>query len=119
MLGDPITLTIAGSAKALVRINQDSYSSEYYLKETGKEYRVRVRHSKDRVAAGAQPRDRHVITLTETVYPTPSSFEIVRQSSVTIVGNSSDGATEQQADLSGLMAFLTAANVQKLINWDS
>lgn len=78
-----------------------------------------MKHSKDRVAKGAQPRDRHVITLTETIYPTPTTFEVVRQSSVTIVGNNSDGAAEQQADLSGLMAFLTAANIQKLINWDS
>lgn len=119
MLGDTITITVNAVAKALSKINQDQYASEYYLKEEGKEFRLRVRHSKDRVAQGGAPRDRHVITFTETIYGTPTTSEIVRQSSVTIVGNAADAALAQQYDVSGLLAYLNAANVQKLINWES
>lgn len=119
MLGDTVTITVNAVAKALSKINQDQYASEYYLKETGKEFRLRVKHSKDKVAAGKTPRDRHVITFTETIYATAIVDEIVRQSSVTIVGNNSDLVVDQQQDLSGLLAYLSAANIQKLINWES
>lgn len=119
MLGDTITITINAVAKALSKINQDQYASEYYLKETGKEFRLRVKHSKDKVAAGQEPRDRHVITLTETIFATPTANAIFRQSSFSVVGNASDEVVAQEKDASGLMAFLTPANTQKLINWES
>lgn len=119
MLGDTITITVNSVAKALSKINQDQYSSEYFLKETVGEFRLKVRHSKDKVSAGKAPRDRHVITFTETVYGTPTTSEVVRQSSVSIVGNYNDTVANQQYDASGLLAYLSAANITKLINWES
>lgn len=119
MLGDTITITVNSVAKALSKINQDQYASEYFLKEAGGEFRLKVRHSKDKVTAGAQPRDRHVITFTETVYATSTTPVVARQSSVTIVGNYNDAAVNQQYDTSGLLGYLTAANITKLINWES
>ncbi len=119
MLGDTITITVNSVAKALSKINQDQYSSEYFLKEALGEFRLKVRHSKDKVAAGKLPRDRHVITFTETVYGTLTTAEVVRQSSVTVVGNYSDVIANQQYDASGLLAYCTPANITKLINWES
>lgn len=119
MLGDTVTITINSVAKALSKINQDQYSSEYFLKEAAGEFRLRVRHSKDKVTQGKPQRDRHVITLTETVYPTPTTLEVVRQSSVTIVGNYTDAVANQQYDASGLLAYCNAATITKLINWES
>ena len=119
MLGDTITITRNAVPKALSKINQDQYSSEYFLKEALAEFRLKVRHTKDKVAAGAMPRDRHVITFTETVYPTLTSAAVVRQSSVTLVGSYSDNSEEQVYDASGLLSYCTTGTLTKLINWES
>lgn len=119
MLGDTITISRNAVNKVLSKINQDQYASEYYLKEALVEFRLKVKHSKDKVSAGKLPRDRHVITFTETVYATSTTPEVVRQSSATIVGTYSDTAVDQQYDASGLFGYLTAANIVKLINWES
>ena len=119
MLGDTITITVNSVAKILSKINQDSYSSEYLLKETLHVWRLKVRHTNDRVTSGSKRRDRHVITFTQTIYATATAPEVVRQSSVTIVGNYDDPSVDQQYDVSGLLAYLSAANIQKLIAWES
>lgn len=38
--GATITITVNGVAKALNRINQDGYTSEYYLREATMEWRA-------------------------------------------------------------------------------
>ena len=119
MLGDTISVTIGGTARVLSKINQDQYASEYYLKIATGEYRLRIKHSKDRVSNGSTPRDRHVITLSEKVYPTPTSVELNRQSQITIVGAFLDDPGIQADNLVGLEAYLTKANAVKLINWES
>ncbi len=75
MLGSTLTVTLNGSggtAKTLALINQDGYSSEYFLDDTTVTYRARVRHSRDTVKAGTQPFDRHVVTFERFVKPTSS-----------------------------------------------
>lgn len=119
MFGNTLTLTIGGAAKALSLINQDQYASEYYLKSATGEHRVKIKHSKDRVSNGMPERHRHVITLTEKVYPTPTTLELNRTSQVTIVGDFLDGAGVQADNLVGLEAFVNKANAEKLINWES
>lgn len=73
MLGSTLTITMDGSggtAKVLPLINQDGYSSEYFLDEGLITYRAKVRHSRDTVKAGTQPFDRHVVTFQRFVKPT-------------------------------------------------
>lgn len=118
MLGDTISLTIGGSAKVLSKINQDQNSSEYFLKGATGEYRLRVKHSKDRVTSGAPQRDRHVMTLTETVYPTPTSFTLTRVSQFSFVGEYLDDAGVQADNLVGLTAWANKPNVVKLAGWE-
>ena len=45
MFTDTLTVTINAVAKVMVRVNQDGYSSEYRLKETDGEFRLRDRKS--------------------------------------------------------------------------
>lgn len=45
MFADPQTLTVNAVAKALVRINQDQYSSEYLLRSSTDEFRLKIRNS--------------------------------------------------------------------------
>jgi hypothetical protein len=68
MLGDTITLTINAVAKILKKINQDSYSSEYLLREATGEFRVKIRHSKENNLIRGEPMERHNVELTRVVY---------------------------------------------------
>lgn len=71
-LGTTLVVTLDGSggtAKTLPFINNDGYSSEYFLDETLVQYRAKVRHSKDNVKPGGQAFDRHTVTFTRFVKP--------------------------------------------------
>jgi len=73
MLGSTLTVTLDGSggtAKVLPLINQDGYSSEYFLDDGTITYRAKVRHSKDNVKAGTQAFDRHTVTFQRFLKPT-------------------------------------------------
>lgn len=76
MLGSTLTVTLDGSggtAKVLPLINQDGYSSEYFLNESTVQWRAKVRHSKDNVKAGTQPFDRHTVTFSRFLKPTETA----------------------------------------------
>ena len=73
MLGNTIGLTIGGSAKTLTLINQDSYGSEYYLRESTQEFRMKIRHSQAKGNNGMQ--DRHNVELHRRVFVTSSTPE--------------------------------------------
>jgi hypothetical protein len=102
MLGDTISVTINAVAKVLSKINQDNYASEYFLKETLSEFRLRVRHTKDRVSAGSKERHRHQISLTETVYATTTAPQFDRVSTIFFVSNFDDPAANQAYNIVGL-----------------
>jgi len=73
MLGSTLTVTLDGSggtAKVLPLVNQDNYSSEYYLDETLVWFKAKVRHSTDTVKAGTQKFDRHSVTFQRYLKPT-------------------------------------------------
>lgn len=75
MLGDTLTITLDGSggtAKVLPKVNQDGYSSEYYLDETTQWFRCKIRHTADTVKAGALPVERHTVTFSRYTKPTVS-----------------------------------------------
>lgn len=124
MLGTTLTLTLDGSggtAKVLPLINQDGYSSEYFLDDTTVTYRAKVRHSRDSVKAGSQSYDRHSVTFTRYVKPTavlPSS-----QSEVTFtVRNDPNGTISDIVDVSEAMSFFmvkAGGIATKLLGWES
>lgn len=68
MFGDSISITVNAVAKTLKKINQDSYSSEYLLRETTGEFRLRIRHSKEKALIRGENMDRHNVELTRTIF---------------------------------------------------
>lgn len=124
MLGSTFTLTLDGSggtAKVLPLINQDGYSSEYFLDDTTVTYRVKVRHSSDNVKAGTQAFDRHTVTATRYLKPvgdTPGS-----QSDITFsIRNDPNGTQSDIIDVSEAMSFymVKAGGIAaKLLGWES
>ncbi|UJQ85870.1 MAG: putative coat protein [Lipwuvirus nemorishabitans] len=124
-LGTSLTITLDGSggtAKVLPLINQDGYSSEYFLDETTTQYRAKVRHSRDTVAAGAQKFDRHTVTFTRFVKPVlPDTLGSTSEVSFTI-RNDPSGVSADIIDTSEAMSFymVKAGGIAaKLLGWES
>mgnify|MGYP001154906981 CR=1 FL=1 len=125
MLGPSLTLTLDGSggtAKVLPLINQDGYSSEYYLDDGAVTYRAKVRHSRDNVKAGSQPYDRHNVTFTRFVKPT-EAIPLGSNTEITfIIRNDPNGISGDIIDVSEAMSFymVKAGGVAaKLLGWES
>jgi hypothetical protein len=120
MFADPAVVTINGSNKSLVRINQDRYSSEYLHRTATEEYRMIVRNNTRTDRARAVKVDRHNVELTHTVFPVaPSTRSYIRKTYVVIENEQGDTLTDPQYVASGLFAYLTAANITKLENFES
>jgi hypothetical protein len=125
MLGTSLTITLDGSggtAKVLPLINQDGYSSEYFLDDTTVTYRAKVRHSHDTVKAGSQAFDRHVVTFSRFVKPTDLlPLGSLSEVSMTI-RNDPNGASSDIIDVSEAMSFymVKAGGIAaKLLGWES
>jgi len=103
-------------------INQDGYSSEYFLDEGTVTYRAKVRHSRDNVKAGTQAFDRHSVTFSRFVKPT-EAIPLGSLSEVTyIVRNDPNGTTAEIIDVSEAMSFymVKAGGIAaKLLGWES
>ena len=125
MLGTSLTVTLdgaGGTAKVLPLINQDGYSSEYFLDEGLITYRAKVRHSRDNVKAGTQPFDRHTVTFSRFVKPTTTSL-LGSLSEVTMtIRNDPNGASSDIIDVSEAMSFFmvkAGGIAAKLLGWES
>ncbi|UJQ85423.1 MAG: putative coat protein [Alehxovirus pseudonemorisvicinum] len=125
MLGSTLTITLDGSggtAKVLPLINQDGYSSEYFLDDTTVTYRAKVKHSRDSVKAGSQAFDRHTVTFTrylkpDATYPDGSTSEVIFT-----IRNDPEGASSDIIDVSEAMSFymVKAGGIAaKLLGWES
>ena len=70
MLGDTFVLPQAGGDITLKKINQDGYSSEYFVRAADglSEYSVKVRHTKTTATAVRPVYDRHNVEVVQTVY---------------------------------------------------
>lgn len=125
MLGPTLTITLDGSggtAKVLPLVNQDGYSSEYYLDDGLVTYRARVRHSRDTVKAGTQPFDRHVVTFTRFVKPVTTGG-LGSQSEISFtIRSDPNGNSADIIDTSEAMSFymVKAGGIAaKLLGWES
>jgi len=125
MLGPTLTVTLDGSggtAKVLPLINQDGYSSEYFLDEGPVTYRTKIRHSRDTVKTGTQPYDRHVVTFYKFTKPT-AALLIGSQFEIGFTIRTDPAATPGEViDLSEAMSFymVKAGGIAaKLLGWES
>jgi hypothetical protein len=114
---DPQTITIDGASKALVRINQDGYSSEYYLREALGEYTMKIRNSsftKDGVAV-----DRHNVEVTQTIYATTTLPAITRKIYFVLENSRNDVPADAVKFALGLAGWMISANLTKIVNRES
>lgn len=125
MLGSTLTVTLDGSggtAKILPLINQDGYSSEYFLDESLVTYRAKVRHSRDSVKAGTQAFDRHVVTFSRFLKPT-EAVPLGRLTEVIFtIRMDPNEASADVIDVAEAMSFymVKAGGISaKLLGWES
>jgi hypothetical protein len=121
MFSDTLTITINAVPKALVRINQDKYSSEYFLRETTGEYRMRIRNTSyvDKSRGGVNV-DRHNVELVHTLYPVaPAVNSLCRKAYTVFENDRGDTIVDPVKFTLGLGGFMTEANLTKLANWES
>lgn len=116
---DPITVTIGGAAKNLVRVDSGKYQSEYLLSEATTEYRMVIRSQNQKSEADGRYKVRHNISLTIRVFATPTTPEIIRRSSAVIEHYAGDDVTVYDDGAIAVAGLLTAANIAKLNNYES
>lgn len=120
MFADTITITINAVAKVLARINSgDPYSSEYLLRETTGEFRLKIRNSSytDKLRGTV---DRHNIEFVETIFAVaPATINRVRKIYAVFENEQADDQTASKKFAAGFAGFLTEANFLKLLNWES
>lgn len=120
MFADPAVITINGAAKSLVRIRHDQYSSEYLLRTSTEEFRLNIRNTSYIDKRQKVLRDRHNVELVHTVFPVaPATVSLIRKTYVVIENQQGDTLTDPTNDAVGLLAFLTSANITKLMNSES
>jgi hypothetical protein len=118
--GSTATITINAVAKVLNRINQDNYGSEYYLRSTLEDYRMKIRHSKEAPQADGRQFDRHNVEVTHTVFATSTVAEIKRVTSFTIRVLGTDDLTAAGYLVAGVVDYVDSSTVQgDLLTWQS
>jgi len=123
MFADPQTVTINAVARAMVRINQDKYSSEYRLLLADREFKFNIRNTTYLDKKRGVTLNRHNVELIETVFPVaPATISFVRKAYFVVENQLGDTLVDPVYDASGLCAWLTAtsnANLTKLMNSES
>lgn len=123
MFADNLTITINAIAKVLVRINQDKYSSEYFLREATGEFRLRIRNTSytatDNQRKGVLV-DRHNVEFSHTLYPVaPATTAVVKKMYTVLENQQGDTLIDVSKFAVGFMAFHTEPNITKMLNWES
>ena len=111
-------VTFAGGSKTLVKVNQDSYSSEYYLRESTAEYRMKIRHTKSIV--GGLAVDRHNVEITQLTFAVPDTSPEYTQKAYFVF--EAPPPYIAVTPMSGLCAWATASTNEALTNlmgWQS
>jgi hypothetical protein len=123
MFADPQTLTVNSVAKALNRINQDGYGSQYLLRSSTDEFRLSIINKSYVDKKRGVSIDRHQVEFIHTVFPVaPATLSTVRKTYIVIENQQGDTLTDPTYVAAALCAWLTAstnANITKLMNFES
>lgn len=116
MLTSPTTVTIDGVAKNLSRINQDNFSSTYFLKESGREIKLVIRHSYEG-KSGPLQYERHNIDITDTTWDGEGNPTTIQAYTVFRMKRGSDAAAA--IDLTTALNAWVTTNVAAIAGWES
>lgn len=117
MLTSPITVTIAGVAKTLSRINQDNFSAVYLYKASLEEIRLTIRHSYEGKQVPGQM-ERHNIDMVHTVWDAATGVATITQVYNVVRLPRGAAVTDAVNFAKGLDKF-TDDNISAIVAWES
>jgi hypothetical protein len=113
MFADPLAITYNAAAKNLNRINQDGYTSEYFLDGTTLKFTASVKHT---IPAKGGSGESHMLRLDVDTYDASGVY--VRRCSAWVVAktfDNSQNSTDLGYALDALITALTTTNKAKLL----
>jgi hypothetical protein len=114
----PLVLDYGGAAtKSLPVINQDSYGTEYFLKETTQEFRVKIRNSNENLQSDGTRFVRHNVDFTRVVYATPTTLRIEQQVYLVFRHKDSDDSADAAKLGEALSKLMVLARYTDLGGW--
>lgn len=116
---DPQSVTLQGTARSLARIDAGKGQSEYSYTDATMRVTMVIRNTASKPDANGRVKERHTISLRQTIFATSSVPEYVRQSSFTIENFFGDDVTAYDDVAIALAGLVTAGNVSKLANFES
>lgn len=113
-----LTIKINAVDKVLKRINQDNFTTRYYLHEATQEFTVNIRHSKESPQKNGALFDRHNVEIIQTVFATLTVPEITRSAYVVIRNSKSDDFTAIGYVPTAMADLLkVVGNIDDLLSW--
>lgn len=117
-IANPLVIAYDGNNKSLIRINQDAFGSEYYLRESTGDFRIRIRHTTESARNGMPAMERHNVELTMTVFAAdPSEPDLVEQIYFVLRNTKADPAATVAKLGDMMVAFETNTHFQDLVAW--
>lgn len=114
MFAATLTLTIAGNARVLNRLNQDQFGSEYGYSDAVQSIVMKIRHSQDSPDADGISMKRHNLFVEWIVYATPTAAMKKFTSTTTIRAGKTDDPVSC-ADLHKAVAVLLATSSSQMV----
>jgi hypothetical protein len=117
MIGDTVALTYNAGTVTLTRNNQDNFGSTYYGTSGTDKFNLNIKHT---IPARGKPGESHMARLDVEHYDalgvllrTVSTWSVIR------TDDSTQNALNAENAAKALTAFLSAANITKLVNRES
>jgi len=119
MLGNTLVLPQSGGDITLIKINQDTYSSEYLFKNSTVQYRARIRHTKTNGTTDRPAYDRHNFEVVQTIFAAGEVAEYERKFYFVLEVLPSETSLALPDAVADLMILTSNAFLTSLLAWES
>lgn len=119
MLSNTLVLPLSTGNVTLVKINQDSYSSEYLFRDATSQYRARIRHTKVAAKNGRPSYDRHNFEVVQTIFAAGEVAEYERKFYFVVEHLPNDTSIVLADGVCDLSIATAGAFLTSLLGWES
>ncbi len=116
---DPLSVTLQGTARSLARVDSAKGSSEYSYTDATMRVTALIRNTAQKPNADGRVKERHTISLRQTIFATSTVPEFVRNASITIENYFGDDVTAYDDVAIAAAGLASVANIAKLANFES
>ena len=116
---DPQSVTLQTVARSLARIDAGKGQSEYSYTDATMRVTMVIRNTSSKPDANGRVKERHTISLRQTIFATSTVPEFVRQASITVENYFGDDVTAYDDVAIAVAGLATSGNIAKLANFES